>query len=982
MRFEILGPARVLGEDGAPVPLGGPRVRALLALLALDAGRVVGADRLIDGLYGERPPEGVANALQSQVSRLRRALGRERVEFHPAGYLLAADPEDVDARRFTRLAAEARTALAAGDTLRAAGLLHDALALWRGAPLADVPHAEPVVAALEELRLAAVEDRVQADLELGRHREVVAELRQLTAAHPLRERPHAQLMRALYGSGRQAEALTAYERARRVLDDELGIDPGPELSATHLAVLRGDPSLWPSPGVGARRPDMVPAGDVSWTGPGGEEARAGGSSTGERPVLDGGGRLGRRGLRAQLTSFVGRAEELRQVGAYLREARLVTLVGAGGAGKTRLALEAVGRTDGDVCFVQLDPLAAGGDVAKAVLAALGVRDPLLSGPEWPNGDPAARLVAALAGRDLLLVLDNCEHVVEAAAELADALLAACPAVRVLATSREALGITGERVVPVAPLGLPRPGAADPLGSAAIRLFADRAAAVRPGFAVDEGNAAAVAGVCRALDGLPLAIELAAARLRTMSLDDLAARLDDRFRLLAKGSRTALPRHQTLRGVVAWSWDLLDEDEQRLARRMAVFAGGATPEAAERVCGVPEETLFALADKSLVEVVDGRYRMLQTIRAFCAERLAEAGEVARVRKAHAAYYLEFALTADRHVRGAEQLAWLARLDEESGDLDAAVRWAAETGHAELGLRLLAAAACYWWMRGHRLTCAELALAVLSSVPARAPEGLVEEYAMCVLVAAWVHEPDPALRARLAELRRLLPLDYLPSRVEFLTLLLPMFAGPPDSAEWARDLPTAAEGSMTPWSRALSHCGVALVEQFAGRTEEAKAGFTRALAAFRELGERWGTTLVLTGLGDLAFREGDYVAAYELAGQALETARELGAVPDMAESLCRRADAAARLGRPEEARAGYERADEVARRIASNETTARAQAGLGELATARGDLAEARARLEQGLAECPPGWYSAEDVRDRLLSDLEALGRLERGRAGRE
>ncbi|WP_235996001.1 BTAD domain-containing putative transcriptional regulator [Nonomuraea montanisoli] len=979
MRFEILGPARVLGEDGEPVPLGGPRVRALLALLALDAGRVVGADRLIDGLYGERPPEGVVNALQSQVSRLRKALGRERVEFHPAGYLLAADPEDVDASRFTRLAAEGRAALGAGDALRAAGLLHEALGLWRGAPLTDVPHAEPVVAALEELRLAAVEDRVQADLELGRHRELVAELRRLTAAHPLRERPHAQLMRALYGSGRQAESLTAYERARRVLDEELGVGPGPELSATHLAVLRGDPSLSPPPDGSARRPGVAHAGETSGSpgvgqaGGTGGRGRGGGGAPGEG--------VGRRGLRAQLTSFVGRAEELRQVGACLREARLVTLVGAGGAGKTRLALEAVGPTDGDVCLVQLAPLTAGGDVAKAVLAALGVRDPLLSGPERPNGDPAARLVAALAGRDLLLVLDNCEHVVEAAAELADALLAACPALRVLATSREALGITGERVVPVAPLSLPPPGAADLLGSAAVRLFADRAAAVRPGFTVDSGNAAAVAGVCRALDGLPLAIELAAARLRTMSLDDLAARLDDRFRLLAKGSRTALPRHQTLRGVVAWSWDLLDEDEQRLARRMAVFAGGATPEAAERVCGVPEEALFALADKSLVEVVDGRYRMLQTIRAFCAERLAEAGEVAPVRAAHAAYYLELALTADRHVRRAEQLPWLARLDEESGDLDAAVRWAAETGHAELGLRLLAAAACYWWMRGHRLTCAELALAVLSSMPARAPEGLEEEYAMCVLVAAWAHEPDAALPARLAELRRLMPLDYLPSRVEFLALLLPMFAGPPDSVEWARDLPAGAEGAMTPWSRALSHCGVALVEQFAGRTEEAKAGFMQALAAFRELGERWGITLVLTGLGDLAFREGDYVAAYELAGQALETARELGAVPDMAESLCRRADAAARLGHPEEARAGYERADEVARRVASSETTARAQAGLGELATARGDLAEARARLEQGLAECPQGWYSAEDVRDRLLTDLEELRRRERERAAR-
>ncbi|MFI6793561.1 AfsR/SARP family transcriptional regulator [Nonomuraea sp. NPDC050383] len=961
MRFEILGPARVLGEDREPVPLGGPRLRALLALLALDAGRVVGADLLVDGLYGELPPEGVANALQSQVSRLRRALGRERVEFHPAGYRLVADPEDVDAHRFARLAAEGRRALAAGDARRAAGLLHEALGLWRGRPLADVPHAGPAAAGLEELRLAATEDRIQADLELGRHRELVAELRRLTAAHPLRERPHSQLMRALYGDGRQAEALTAYEQVRRVLDDELGVEPGPELSATHVAVLRGDLSLTPAAG----RPV---AGQVR----AGEGGDAGGGQ--------------RYGVRAQLTSFVGRAEELRQVGAYLRETRLVTLVGAGGAGKTRLAQEAAGRADGDVCVVQLAPLAVGGDVPKAVLTALGVREPLLSGPGRPAGDPVARLVAALAGRDLLLVLDNCEHLVEAAAELTDALLAACPALRVLATSREALGITGERVLPVAPLRLPPPGAAgllghpdDLLGYPAVRLFADRAAAVRPGFAVDAANAAVVAGVCRALDGLPLAIELAAARLRTISLDDVAARLDDRFRLLAKGSRTALPRHQTLRGVVAWSWDLLGESEQRLARRLAVFAGGATAEAAERVCGVSEEVLFALADKSLVEVVDGRYRMLETIRAFCAERLAEAGETEAVRAAHATYYLDLALTADRHVRRAEQLAWLARLDAESGDLDAAVRWAAETGHTELGLRLLAAAACYWWMRGHRLTCAELAQAVLAAAPARAPEGLEEEYGMCVLVAAWGGEPDTSLQARLAELRLLLPPDLLPARVEFLALVLPMFVGPPEDVERLRELWAGAGQSMTPWSRALSYCGMALVEQFAGHLDEARTEFGRALAAFRELGERWGTTLVLSGLGDLAFAQGDYATVYELAGQALETARELGAVPDVAQSLCLRADAAVRLGDAEGARAGYERADELARRVASSETTARAQVGLGEVAMRRGDLAEARARLEQALAECPHGWYSAEDTRARILTSLEELGELERSPA---
>ncbi|MBB6351806.1 BTAD domain-containing putative transcriptional regulator [Nonomuraea muscovyensis] len=948
MRFEILGPTRVVGEDGKPVPLGGPRMRGLLTLLALDVGRVVRSDVLVDGLYGEQPPEGVANALQAQVSRLRRALGRDRVEFHPAGYRLAADAADVDAHRFERLAAEGGHALRAGDARLAATLLREALAMWRGTALADAPFAAAAAAGLEERRLAATEDRVQADLELGRHRELVAELRQLTAAHPLRERLRVQLMRALYGSGRQAEALSAYEEARRALDEELGLAPGPELAAAHLAVLRGDPALGTAaPDVPAREPE--------------------------------GGRPRRRtGVRAQLTSFVGRDEELEQVAAHLRRARLVTLIGAGGSGKTRLALEAAGRYAGDVCFVQLGPVAGsggdaggGGDVPGAVLAGLGIRESLLAGPERLALDPAARLVTALAERDLLLVLDNCEHVVASAAELADLLLAACPRLRVLVTSREALGITGERLLPVAPLRMPPADAPNPLDYPAVRLFADRAAAVRPGFAVDEDTAAQVVAVCRALDGLPLAIELAAARLRTLTVAEVAARLDDRFRLLAKGSRTALPRHQTLRAVVAWSWDLLDEDEQRLARRLTVFADGATPGAAERVCGLPEEVLFALADKSLVEVAGGRYRMLETIRAFCAERLAEAGESEALREAHAAYYLDLAMTADPHLRRAEQLEWLALLDEEDDDLDAALRWAAETGRTELGMRLLAHAACYWWMRGHRVTRAALARRLLAGSPVNTPAGLEEEYAICVLVAAWGGEPSPELRNRLADLQRRHPVGHMLARLEFLSMLLPMFTGPPGDIEAVRALQAQVAGTLPAWPDALSQAGVAFVLQGMGRFEEARAGFEQALVSFGKLGERWGTTLALTGLGTLAFDQGRFAEAYELAGRSFAVAEELGSVPDMAESLCSRGDARARLDDLAGAEADYLLAADLSRRVGHGETMALAHAGLGEVAMRRGDAGTARRRLEQALAECPDGWYSAVDIRHRIVADLRAL-----------
>jgi DNA-binding SARP family transcriptional activator len=440
MRFGILGPTQVWHADGREVTVGGRRLRALLALLLLDAGKVVTAERLIDGLYGGNPPGDAANALQSQVSRPRQLLrDQDRpggpVESHPAGYRLAVQPDEVDARRFERLAAQGRRALAAGEAPRAAALLREALGLWRGPALADLeglPFAQAQAVRLEELRVGAVEDRVEAELTLGGQPTLVAELEQLVAAYPLRERLRGQLMRALYAAGRQAEALAAFEEARRTLAEELGADPSAELAAVHLAVLRADPAL---------------------AGPAGREAAAG---------------LGRqaapRRLPAQLTSFVGRAEEVGRVGKLLGEARLVTLTGPGGAGKTRLAIEAAGREPDEVCFVDLAPLGRGADVAPATLAALGLRDAGLLAPRAPDGggpppDVTWRLVAALADRRMLLLLDNCEHVVEAAARLSHRLLEACPTLRILATSREALGITGEALWPVPPLALPPPGTA-------------------------------------------------------------------------------------------------------------------------------------------------------------------------------------------------------------------------------------------------------------------------------------------------------------------------------------------------------------------------------------------------------------------------------------------------------------------------------------------------------------------------------------------
>jgi DNA-binding SARP family transcriptional activator len=416
MRFGILGPLDVRAHDGSPLDPGGPRPRALLTALLLDAGRTVSAERLIDSLYGEDPPANAANALQSQVSRLRKRLGLE-IEAGPAGYRLVVDPDTVDLHRFERLAREGRQALAAGDHARAAAFLHEGLGLWRGPAPGDLPR-------LDELRFGAVQDRIEADLGLDDVAGLVAEVRELIAAYPLGERLYGLLMRALHATGRPAEALRVFEEARRVLADELGADPSPELSALHLELLR---------------------------------------EQGQEPVRQ-------RGVPAQLTRFVGRTDELARIDALLAGARLVTLTGPGGAGKTRLAVEA-GRTHEDVCYVELAPLADGAGVPYAILTALGVRE----GLRGPQGEDATeRLAAALENRELLLVLDNCEHLIEGAARVAGLLLGTCPGLRILATSREALGITGEVLCPVPPLA-PGPAA---------QLFRDRAAAVRPDFAAD------------------------------------------------------------------------------------------------------------------------------------------------------------------------------------------------------------------------------------------------------------------------------------------------------------------------------------------------------------------------------------------------------------------------------------------------------------------------------------------------------------------
>ncbi|MFI0817377.1 AfsR/SARP family transcriptional regulator [Streptomyces sp. NPDC021098] len=751
MRYLILGTTEARDEHGNPLNLGGPRIRALLAVLALRAARPgpIPVDVLIDEVWATDPPYDAPAALQALVGRLRRAIGREAVVSSPGGYRLAtaAPRDDVDLLLFERLADDGIRALDTGDPHTAATTLRKALALWRGPALADLPERDAAAARAEALRLAALHRRIDADLARGRPADVVPELRELVADHPLDETFHAQLMRALRAAGHSADALAAYEEVRALLADRLGTDPGTELRELHRQLLLGGPvpQTGPTPPpTGPTPTPEPPAADRD-----GDRAPDREPRPAPPPVPPPGN------LRARLTSFVGRQSEIGALRRDLDGSRLVTLTGPGGSGKTRLSEEAAATVtathpaaypDG-IWAVELASLDDASAVPGAVLSAIGRRETTLlatgldgrtGGPE--HVDPTTRLVEYCADRRLLLLLDNCEHVIDTAARLAEALLAHCPGVTVLATSREPLGVPGETVRPVEPLP-PAP---------AHQLFAERAATVRPGFdpAGDPDTAAAVAEICRRLDGLPLAIELAAARLRLLTPRQIADRLDDRFHLLTNGSRTALPRQQTLRAVVDWSWDLLDERERTVLRRASVFAGGWSLAAAEAVCAdapgreairagacAPADTrahtpppapahtaapiappevldlLGALADKSLLAVDhppggpldEARYRMLETIHEYVGERAAEddaaradhAGASAR----HIAHFRDFVRAAEPRLRSAEQLPWMRRVETDLDNIRAALHRSLTARDEESSIAIILAMGWFWWVRNY-------------------------------------------------------------------------------------------------------------------------------------------------------------------------------------------------------------------------------------------------------------------------------------------
>lgn len=947
MQVGLLGPLEVRTADGVAVEVPGARLRGLLAALALEPGRVVSKARLVDWVWGGRPPADAANALQRLVSRLRKVLRDGAVESAPDGYCLRLPPDAVDAVRFERLVSRAR----AVDPAMGLQLLREAVGLWRGAALEDVGLDSPVVDAavtrLERLRLTATEERVDAEIRLGRGAELVAELGELVAAHPLRERLVAALMRALAASGRDAEALEVYERTRRLLAERLGADPSAELAALHVALLRG------------------------------EAARTAAPSS---------------NLRAELTSFVGKEADVDAVRALLGRHRLTTLVGPGGAGKTRLATETARRVLGDlpdgVWLVELAAIGPDGDVAQATLAALALRDALLGEPA--DAEPTQRVIAALREREMLLVLDNCEHVIEAAAAFADRVLGECPRLRVLATSREPLGVTGEALWAVAPLALPDEDAdpADIAAAPAVRLLRDRAAAVRGDLGDDPATLATTARVCRALDGIPLAIELAAARLRTMPLEQLAGRLDDRFRLLTAGSRTALPRHRTLRAVIDWSWELLSDAERALLRRLSVFSGGASLEAAERVCtggGVALddvlELLGALTEKSLVVAEDGttpRHRLLGMVREYAAQRLAEAGEAESMRRAHLAWVTELAEAAEPHLRRVEQVAWLALLEAEHDNIAAAMRAAIAAGEAHEAMRLAAAVGWCWMLGGHRAEGMELTTAA-AALPGEVPDDV--RATACAYAAYFVTAGQAGPRQ--AE-RWISEADALSRRVSrrhpalgFVAPLARMLRAPTDFL-------TAFDPLLDdddPWTRANARLTRGRMRIMLGRDEaDADVDITTALGEFRALGERWGIAFALTALAERLAMRGEFARAAGLYEDAAAAVRDVGAIEDVVHIRAQQAQVHWLAGDEEASAAALAEAQRCADRIVWPDALVELAVVKADLARWRGDLTRARQHVADARAvlgagsevEVYVGWVT-HDLLGYLADDLaEARG----------
>jgi predicted ATPase/DNA-binding SARP family transcriptional activator len=911
VRYGLLGPLRVTAPEGTDVPVRGAKQRALLTLLLMARGAAVPTDRLIDALWGDEAPTNAANALQAQISQLRRLLGSGTVVRDAGGYALPSAADGLDVAAFEALAARGQQALRDGDPAAARTSFADALVLWRGTPMEDLDDLEwvtPERVRLDALHLTALQGRLQAELDLGGHGEAVAELEALVVRHPTHERFWELLMQALYRSGRQADALRAYQHAREALS-ELGIDPGPALRQLEADVLAQHEALSPSQ-------QRHPIGN----------------------------------LPSPLTRFIGRELELERVNEALRDHRLVTVVGPGGAGKTRLATEVARglQPPGGAWLVTLDTVTDPDALLPTTAAALGLRDDDRNAPA--GSALLDRIAAELAEAPAILVLDNCEHLIAEAARASSALLERCPTLQILSTSREALAIPGEALIPLGPLD-PHHG---------VELFLDRATAGAPELRSADDLHTWVEQICARLDGMPLAIELAAARARSLTVPQLAERLSDRFRLLAGGSRTALPRHQTLRAVVDWSYDLLSDAERRLFTRLSVFVGGCSLDAAEQVCAddqVPREEILGLLstliDKSLVlldrSAPGTRYRLLQTLREYAREQLDDGGEADLLRARHADHHIDLARRAEPMLRSGDAARTRELLSPDIENLWVALDWLIESAEAELAFELIDNLAWLWFLRGEWSEGARFCTRGLSLGASGPTRHLVELWGAYYLANSAGHRAVTEVRSGVdldaateAVLQGGDPLRH--AKALLLRTSLAQRSGDTAAQErWAQAALVAADACGDEWLRGMAEMLASTTKLRTGQQEEAGTLAASSVARFERLGEHSMSIEARTVLLTLAELSGDLEVALDLAERISVLADELR-VPGYQQW------ARSRLGFVRHAAGDLDGADQAHSSSlsigASRWGSALAHFGRGLVARSERRLDDARAHLDAG------------------------------------
>lgn len=887
MQIGYLGELEIRDGDRR-IELSGRRLRALLGRLALDPNRPVSVRTLIDTLWADdETPADPANALQSLVSRLRRALGDPGViEQVATGYRLAVAPEQVDAVMFTRRAASGHEDLARGRTDRAAQNLDAALALWRGEPLPDdtSPDGDQARIQLNDLHTRVLLDRAEAALRSGDPAEALVRAEMLAGAFPLREDIAALHLRALVALGRPAEALEAFERTRTYLRDTLGSDPSPGLRDLHLEILQLSDAPAPQRAVPTN-------------------------------------------VRAALTSFLGREDDVATLRERLATYRLVTVVGAGGSGKTRLAAEVARLAsagsgpevhDG-VWFVELASITEPENVPLAIIDALELRDlkVLETRLERVRSEARVQLIEALRSTACLIVIDNCEHIIDPAADLVAEILTRCPGVRILATSREPLAIDGEALHPLTPLPLPAVGVSptEAQENVAVRLLLDRARAADAALQLDASTVGAICDVVRRLDGLPLAIELAAARLRVMSVHEVASRLDDRFRLLTLGRRTAISRHRTLRAVVEWSWGLLSDEERQVAEYFCLFVAGADAAAVAHVCpGFAElwradpraaadaaaDVLLALVDKSLLVArptpAGTRFRMLETLREFGAARLAEQGLTSEAGMAHARHYAAAAAHADRQLRTRDQAVGIRTLDTERENILTALAFLGAAGEVNAAVRLAVDLGWFWTLRDDESDAIRWFGYVLG-LPGAANAELAPVAEGWVLMAGLAgvggaRDADAAAPDAKHTVSRLEAVADVYPAARLLFCLVLYFTGERDRG--AEALRQTIRNDTDPWMRAAARTVLISLLENDGDVSGMRAELDELSAQWQALGDAWGISTSFSTRAQLRILDGDLGGAMSDLEKARSTIRVMGHSSDELLLLTRMADIRTRQG----------------------------------------------------------------------------------------